>query len=167
MSRILGAVGLGDNIPHLQATQGALDGVLNTIYGLAGALAVIFIIIGGIRYILAAGNSAQLTQAKNTILYSIVGLIIVILAFSITNFVIGKLDVTSFASIRDSIINTLLYVAGSLAVVMIVYGAFRYVSSNGNTANITAAKNTILYAVIGLIITILAFAIVNFVIGTI
>jgi hypothetical protein len=64
-----------------------------------------------------------------------------------------------------TIINTLLYIIGILAVIMIIVGAFRYVVSAGNSASITAAKNTIMYAVIGLIVAILAFAIVNFVVG--
>lgn len=63
------------------------------------------------------------------------------------------------------IINVLLYIIGILAVIMIIVGAFRYVVSAGNSASITAAKNTIMYAVIGLIVAILAFAIVNFVVG--
>ena len=52
-------------------------------------MAVIMIIWGGIRYVLSAGNSAALTSAKNTIVYSIIGLIIAILAYAIVNFVIN------------------------------------------------------------------------------
>ena len=47
------------------------------------------IIWGGIRYVLSAGNSTALTSAKNTIVYSIIGLIIAILAYAIVNFVIN------------------------------------------------------------------------------
>ena len=54
-----------------------------------GVMAVIMIIWGGIRYVLSAGNSAAITSAKNTIFYSIIGLIIAILAYAIVNFVIN------------------------------------------------------------------------------
>ena len=54
-----------------------------------GVMAVIMIIWGGIRYVLSAGNSAALTSAKNTIVYSIIGLVIAILAYAIVNFVIN------------------------------------------------------------------------------
>lgn len=69
-------------------------------------------------------------------------------------------DVDSF--IKD-IVNTLLFVAGALAVVMIIIGAIRYVASAGNSSQTTAAKNTILYSVVGLALAVFAFAIVNFV----
>src|SRR5690554_1131160 len=50
-----------------------------------------------------------------------------------------------------TIVNTLLYIIGAVSVVMIIYGGFRYVTSAGDSSGVTAAKNTILYAVIGLI----------------
>lgn len=61
------------------------------------------------------------------------------------------------------IINTLLYVIGIIAVIMIVVGGIRYSLSGGNASQIKEAKDAILYAVIGLIIAIMAYAIVNFV----
>lgn len=67
--------------------------------------------------------------------------------------------------IITTITNTLLFIAGALAVVMIIFGGLRYVTSAGNSSSVTAAKNTILYAIVGLIIAFLAFAIVNFVLG--
>jgi hypothetical protein len=60
--------------------------------------------------------------------------------------------------------NTLLFILGAVAVIMIVLGGIKYTISNGDTSQVTSAKNTILYAVIGLIVAILAYAIVNFVI---
>lgn len=65
------------------------------------------------------------------------------------------------------ITNTVLYVVGIISVVMLIYGGLRYVISGGDSKKVTDAKNTILYAIIGLIISILAFAIVNFVINAI
>jgi hypothetical protein len=72
------------------------------------------------------------------------------------------------ASLQDSIttiVNILLFLLGAIAVVMIVIGGIRYATSNGEQSAIASAKNTILYAVIGLIVAILAYAIVNFVIS--
>ena len=65
------------------------------------------------------------------------------------------------------ITNTVLYIVGIIAVVMLIYGGLRYVMSGGDSKKVTDAKNTILYAIIGLIVSILAFAIVNFVINAI
>lgn len=64
-----------------------------------------------------------------------------------------------------NIVNVLLFVIGAVAVIMIVIGGLRYVMSNGESSAITGAKNTILYAVIGLVVALLAYAIVNFVLG--
>jgi uncharacterized membrane protein len=55
-----------------------------------GFISIIMIIIGGIRYSTSQGDSGQLSNAKNTIIYAVAGLVIAILSFSIVNFVIGK-----------------------------------------------------------------------------
>lgn len=63
-----------------------------------------------------------------------------------------------------NIINVLLYVIGSIAVIMIVIGGLRYVLSGGDSSSTKGAKDTILYAVVGLVVAIFAYAIVNFVV---
>lgn len=63
------------------------------------------------------------------------------------------------------VINTLLFIIGIIAVIMIIVGGIRYTVSNGNASSTKEAKDTILYAVIGLIIAMMAYAIVNFVVG--
>jgi hypothetical protein len=64
-----------------------------------------------------------------------------------------------------TIVNIMLYILGAIAVIMIVIGGIRYTTSNGDSAGISGAKNTILYAIVGLVVAILAYAIVNFVLG--
>ncbi len=68
--------------------------------------------------------------------------------------------------IFQTITNVLLFVLGAISVIMIIIGGLRYVVSGGNSANVTAAKNTILYAIVGVIIAILSYAIINFVLST-
>ena len=63
------------------------------------------------------------------------------------------------------IINVFSVVVGVVAVIMIIVGGFRYITSGGDSGNVTGAKNTILYAVIGLIIVALAQFVVKFVIS--
>ena len=69
--------------------------------------------------------------------------------------------------IVTTVTNVLLFIAGALAVIMLIWGGLRYTISGGNSASVTAAKNTVLYAIVGLIIAFLAFAAVNFVLGAI
>lgn len=61
-------------------------------------------------------------------------------------------------------INTALYILAAICVVMIVIAGFKYTASNGDSSIVSSAKNTILYSVVGLIVAIMAYAIVNFVI---
>ena len=63
-----------------------------------------------------------------------------------------------------NVINILLYLVGIIAVIAIIIGGIRYVTSNGDSGATKSAKDTVLYAVIGLVVAILAFAIVNFVV---
>ncbi|HVE80552.1 MAG TPA: hypothetical protein VNA68_00180 [Candidatus Dormibacteraeota bacterium] len=71
----------------------------------------------------------------------------------------GK-ELTTFI---NNINNALLFIAGAVAVVIIIIGGIGYVTSTGDPARITKAKNTILYAVMGLIVALLAYAVVGFV----
>ena len=70
-------------------------------------------------------------------------------------------------SIFKTVVNTLLFVIGAISVIMLIWGGIRYTTSAGNSASVTSAKNTIMYAIIGLVIAFLAFAIVNWVIGAV
>lgn len=63
----------------------------------------------------------------------------------------------------NRITSILLFIVGAVAVVMLIFGGIRYIVSGGDQANVTAAKNTILYAIIGIIIALLAYAAVKFV----
>lgn len=73
-------------------------------------------------------------------------------------------DLFGAAGIFTTLSNILLFIVGAISVIMIVIGGLRYVISGGNTTNVTAAKNTILYAIVGLVISMLAYAVINFVI---
>ena len=73
----------------------------------------------------------------------------------------------TFMSTLTKIINVVLAVLGIVAVMMIIMGGVTYVTSNGDAAKLTKAKNTIIYSVIGLVIALLAFAIVNFVLSSV
>lgn len=79
----------------------------------------------------------------------------------------GQQDSRSAGDIAKDVVNIMFFIVGIMAVIMIIWGGIRYVLSAGNSAALTSAKNTIMYAVIGLIVAILAYTIVNFVINTV
>ena len=70
----------------------------------------------------------------------------------------------SFTNLLESIINILLFIIGAIAVIMIIIGGIKYTTSNGDQAQVTSAKNTIMYSVVGLVVAIMAYSIVNFVV---
>lgn len=78
-----------DGLPTLTGDQ-ILQNGLNIVYALVAITAVVVIIIGGITFSTSGGDSAAVTRAKNMILYSIVGIVVVLSAFAVTNFVIGR-----------------------------------------------------------------------------
>ena len=79
----------------------------------------------------------------------------------------GQQDSRSAGDIAKDVVNIMFFIVGVMAVIMIIWGGIRYVLSAGNSAALTSAKNTIMYAVIGLIVASLAYTIVNFVINTV
>lgn len=76
------------NLPHVSVDSVVLN-ILNTTYAVAGVVAVGFIIYGGITYATSLGEPAKVKQGTMALIYSIVGLIIVLIAAAITNFVLG------------------------------------------------------------------------------
>lgn len=95
------------------------------------------------------------------------------------NELINKLAIEGGVEIKDvadsntleadvkTILTTVIGVLGFVCVIVIVIGGIGYMTSSGDTGKVKKAKDTILYGVIGLVICVLAFALVQFVIGTI
>ena len=74
---------------------------------------------------------------------------------------------TTATTLIAKIINILSVLIGAIAVVMIIIGGFRYVTSAGNAEGTKAARNTIVYAIVGLIVVALAQIIVHFVLNNV
>lgn len=75
--------------------KGIFKQVTNTILYIVGIVAVVMLIVGGIKYLLSGGDSKKVTDAKNTVLYAIIGLVVCFLSFAIVNFVISSLPSSS------------------------------------------------------------------------
>lgn len=71
---------------------------------------------------------------------------------------------TEGSGIFQIIVNVILFIVGAVAVIMIVIGGVRYTVSNGDSNAVQGAKNTIMYAIVGLVVAIIAYALVNFVV---
>lgn len=76
-------------IPRIDVNQDTLQNALSVTFTVIGGLAVLFLLIGAARYAVSSGDAALIKQAKETIVYSIIGLIVSISAFFIVQFVLG------------------------------------------------------------------------------
>lgn len=76
---------------QLFGSAGIFTVISNAMLFLVGALSVIMLIIGGLRYVISGGNTSAITGAKNTVLYAIVGLIVALVSYSVINFVLVSL----------------------------------------------------------------------------
>ena len=74
-------------------------------------------------------------------------------------------DLFGQAGVFKIITNVLLFIIGAISVIMLIIGGIRYTVSGGDSSAVQSAKNTILYAIVGIVVAILAYAVVNFVIG--
>jgi hypothetical protein len=84
----------GTNCPSLDNATTSVNNIIATVINIfslvVGVVAVIMIIIGGLKYITSGGDSGNVTGAKNTILYAIIGLVVVALAQIIVRFVLNR-----------------------------------------------------------------------------
>ena len=78
-----------NNVNGNDSLETDVGSIINMIiYGI-GIVAVIVIIIGGVNYMLSQGDPNKIKKAKDTILYGVIGLVVVLIAFAIVNFVLG------------------------------------------------------------------------------
>ena len=68
-----------------------ITNIINGVIGVLGFVCVVVMIIGGVNYMISAGDTNKVTKAKNTILYGLIGMVVCVLAFAIVNFVIKNI----------------------------------------------------------------------------
>lgn len=162
--------------------------IVEILLQLVGYAAVGYIIYGGFKYLTSAGSADRITSGRKIITNSLIGLVISFLSVAVVNLVSVGIqssgdtncdtstngaidpDCVGIAKVDDAkaisgILNTVYYTAGIAAVIVIIVSAIFYVISQGEPAKIKRAKDGILYAIVGLVIILLAFVITNFVIG--
>ena len=78
------------NLPQASVNQAQVNSIFNGILAVAGAVAVVFIVLGGIKYSTSQGDPGDTKKAKDMIMYALVGLVVVILAFAIVQLFTGS-----------------------------------------------------------------------------
>lgn len=135
-------------------------------------IALFFILYGGFLFIANNGSSETVQKGSRTVLNAIIGLAISLGAVAILNFVFGifvnnqnddGFVLTSGNELLQAGLNTAYFIAGVVAVIVIIVAGLTYATSQGDSGKLTKAKNQILYAIIGLILVLAAWGITNFV----
>lgn len=150
--------------------------------------AVGYIIYGGFKYLTSAGSADRITAGRKVIMNALIGLVLSFMSIAIVNLVTANITSTAKTECKstvdgridpdcvgitkvgaqntiDGVLNTVYYSAGAIAVIVIIISSIFYIISQGDAAKIKRAKDGILYAVVGLVVILLAFVITNFVIG--
>lgn len=149
--------------------------ILNVLFDLilaVGYLAVGFIIYGGYLYIISQGDPGRATKAKKTLTSAIVGTVIALVATVAVNTIRIVLGINANDGWRqDDFTQTQVEdafgwaysVAGIVAVIFIIKGGFDYLLSRGDPGKVKTATQSIIYAVVGLVIVIMAAVITSFI----
>ena len=160
-------------VPDVTA-EDALQSGLFLAFGVLGGISLIVIVLQGLRFVLSSGNAEKTAQARNGIIYSLVGLTIALAGSSLTQFVLkyfnpedGQIEVVGANNLFVKIASLIALGIGIISVVMVVIAGIRYSLSSGNTETTNSARNTIIYAMIGLAIAIVAGPIISLVISLI
>jgi threonine/homoserine/homoserine lactone efflux protein len=147
-----------------------------------------YLIYGGFKYLTSSGSADRVTSGRKIITNALVGLIISFMSVAIVNLVTSNIDAPKTGSCNANagvkidpdcvaiakvgsnqaltgILTTVYYAAGITAVIVIIISSIFYVISQGDPSKTKRAKDGILYAVVGLVLVLVAFIITNFIIG--
>lgn len=164
------------------------EGIWNIVANVAVDITIIaaylvlgYVIYGGYLYTMSGGDPGKVANGKKTLTNAFIGLAIVLSA----NAIMGSIRIVLFANTNgnmsncassecidpgqmvENLIQWFIGFVGIVAAAFVVVGAIGYISSSGDPSKLTKAKNTIIYALIGLIIVALAEIITSFVASTI
>lgn len=148
--------------------------LLNNLKGIIATVAILFIVIGGVMYILSGGNEKMITTAKNTITSAIIGLAIALAAPTflkeIKNILGGGAGANPDEMISQAltlneivmrILNLLLSLVGILAIIGLIIGGAFYLTAYGDDKRIESGKKIITSSIIGIVIVMAALVIVR------
>lgn len=144
-------------------------GIVRVIEAMIGSIALVFLIIAGIKLVSNAGNEEAIDKAKNQIKYAIAGIILVLVSESLVREVFfvdngSQFDVSAANRLILTFTNFTSGFIAIAALVSLLYAGFMYIFQPANEENASRTKNAIIGAVVGIIIAAGAFGVVNAVI---
>jgi hypothetical protein len=152
---------------YAEETLSYIRGIIGLLHIFLGSVAVLVLVITGIKLIVSAGEEEEQTKAKKHVLYAVVGLAIVgISELVVRGFVFPKAgeslpDVNVGRKIIVDITNFLSGFIAIIAFVMLFFAGYKYVVSGGKEEETENVKKLVTAAVLGLVVALAAFALVN------
>ncbi len=144
--------------------DGVLTGLLTALKGFVVTLAIIFIVLGGILYMMSAGDPAMLKRAKDCWTGAVIGLAIVVAAPTFLKQVQeilggnltggGMAEALTIKDIATNVLSTLLSIVGIIAIISLVIAGSMYMTAYGDEKRIETAKKMGTYAIIGIIVAL-------------
>jgi type IV secretory pathway VirB2 component (pilin) len=159
--------GSGDfgNPISANSIEAVLGNIMNYLKGIAGTVAVIFILIGGIMYMVSGGSKETAERAKKTLIFAIAGLAIVLAAplfyQEIKAVLSGSNPGSALQALLMNILKLLLAIVGFLAIISMVIGAIWMLTAVGDEDRYELGKKTAGYSILGLTIALAALIIAN------
>lgn len=152
-----------------------LNAVLNNLMGIIAIVAVIFIVIGGVLYIVSGGSEAGTTRAKKIWTGAVIGLAIALASPTFLKTIQSLLGGSStggsaetwvnnaltLKDIASNVLNLLLSIAGILGIIALIVGGGMYFTSYGDDKRIETGKKIITYAIIGIIVSLASLVIIR------
>jgi hypothetical protein len=152
--------------------QGMTGAFLSALQGIIVTLALVFLVFGGVLYIISAGDEGRIKTAKAAITAAMIGLAIGVAAPSFLKEIgtilgwgsVAPTAVTaapSLGTILQNILNFLLSMVGILAIIMLVIGGLMYFAAAGDEKRADTAKSIVKFAIIGIAVSLAALVIVT------
>ncbi|MBR3368896.1 hypothetical protein IKG45_03900 [Candidatus Saccharibacteria bacterium] len=147
--------------------------ILNIVYDLfavVGVIATGYVIYAGYAFLTAGGDPGKAAKAKKALIGAITGILVALSATMIVNTITNAIGVSAGGeedpeNVLNGALGLVFSVAGAIAGAFVVYGGISYITSTGDPAKAARARKIFIYAIIGLLIVLMAYGIINAVVG--
>ena len=158
-----GSSGFGTPLPTIEPT---ITDIIGFVMIIAGLVALLMVVLQGIRLALSQGKPDKTAQARSGLIYAVVGLVVSFASWSLVEFVLGRLVVeqssptdpggSGVSGLLGSVVGIMIFAAGIISLIMVFIGGYKYIFSGGSSDGSASGRQTIIYAMVGLVISAMA-----------
>lgn len=151
-----------------------LSGIIRLVFISLAGISGIVLVLQGINYSLSSGDTEKVNKARRGIIYALIGIAVSVTAWSLLDFaidnVIGDISSTtasesSLNSVFAGVISFIMLIGAIISVNIAVVGGIKFITATGNPEENKKARNTIIYALIGVLVIALSNSVLSFIIS--